>query len=101
MNIQLWKKRKKLLNLTYDDLAKISGVSKRTIAGIFGGGYKYESPTLNTIQAIERALGINSFETTDTLSEQEQEIISMFRKLPDKLKQLVIDQLIIFSTTRT
>lgn len=59
MDLDLWKKRKKELHLTHDDLAKISGVSRRTIAGIFSGDPRYESPTWNTIQAIERALGIN------------------------------------------
>ncbi len=59
MNIELWKKRKKELHLTHDQLAEMSGVSRRTIAGIFANDERYASPTFNTIQAIERALGIN------------------------------------------
>lgn len=59
MDFELWKKRKKELKLTHDELADISGISRRTIAGIFGGDPRYASPTLNTIEAIERALGIN------------------------------------------
>jgi DNA-binding helix-turn-helix protein len=35
MDIELYKKRKKELNLTYDELAKISGVSRRMITGLF------------------------------------------------------------------
>lgn len=60
MNIEIWKKRKKELNLTHDELAKLSGISRRTIAGIFSGDPKYESPTLNTITAIEKALGLDN-----------------------------------------
>ena len=59
MNIQKWKQRKKELGWTHDELAEKSGVSRRTIAGIFSGDPRYESPTYNTIQAIERALGLD------------------------------------------
>lgn len=60
MNIEFWKKRRKELKLTYEELATLSGVSRRTIAGIFGGDYQYSSPTLNTVDAIERVLGISN-----------------------------------------
>ena len=59
MDLDLWKKRKKELHWTHDDLARESGVSRRTIARIFAGKPNTPSPTLNTIEAIERALGIN------------------------------------------
>ena len=58
MNIELWKKRKKELHWTHDDLARESGVGRRTIAGIFSGDPRYESPTFNTIKSIENALGV-------------------------------------------
>ena len=41
MNIELWKKRKKELHLTHDQLAEMSGVSRRTIAGIFANDERY------------------------------------------------------------
>lgn len=72
MNIEIWKKKKKELKLTHDDLAKISGVSRRTIAGIFGGDPKYESPTLNTITAIEKALGLDNSNDGWTTEERSQ-----------------------------
>lgn len=59
MDIQQWKRRKKELHLTHDQLAEKSGISRRTIAGIFSGDPTYQSPTLNTVEAIERALGLN------------------------------------------
>lgn len=58
MDLGLWKKRKKELHLTHDQLAEKSGISRRTIAGIFSGDPNYSSPTLNTVESIERALGI-------------------------------------------
>lgn len=60
MDITAWKKRKKDLHWTHDDLARESGISRRTIAGIFAGDPRYSSPTLNTVEAIEKALGISS-----------------------------------------
>lgn len=59
INLELWKKRKKELHWSHDDLARESGVSRRTIAGIFAGDERGQNPTIETIQAIERALGLD------------------------------------------
>lgn len=61
MNIESWKRRKKELKWTHDDLARESGVARRTIAGIFSGDPRYASPTKNTMEAIERALGLSEW----------------------------------------
>lgn len=58
INLELWKKRKNELHWTLDDLARESGVSRRTIAGIFANDERGKNPTSYTIQAIERALGL-------------------------------------------
>lgn len=79
MDIQLWKKRKKELHLTHDQLAEKSGVSRRTIAGIFSGDPTYQSPTLNTIESIERALGLNQPQTKkDPVLEDEVELNDIY-----------------------
>lgn len=57
MDLELWKKRRKELGLRYDDLAEKAGVSKRTIEDIFRG--YTTAPRIDTVEAIERALGIN------------------------------------------
>lgn len=59
INIELWRKRKKELHWSHDDLARESGVSRRTIAGIFAGDNRGQNPTIETVQAIERALGLD------------------------------------------
>lgn len=99
MNIELWKKRKKELKLTHDELAKKSGISRRTIAGIFSGDPKYSSPTYNTVQAIERALEITPSDLqwtaeeralgiTDTIkisvTPEEEEILYLYRQIVKK-----------------
>lgn len=94
MNIQKWKQRKKELGWTHDELAEKSGVSRRTIAGIFSGDPRYESPTYNTIQAIERALGLSEDGYKDTMpfevTPMEEEVIQTFRSLSDEDKQLFL-----------
>lgn len=94
MNIEAWKERKKELGWTHDELAEKSGISRRTIAGIFSGDPRYESPTWNTVQAINRALGLTEEGYRDTMPVEitplEDELLALFRELSDEDKQLVI-----------
>lgn len=94
MNIQKWKQRKKELGWTHDELAEKSGVSRRTIAGIFSGDPRYESPTYNTIQAIERALGLSEEGYKDTMpfevTPTEEELITKYRSLSEENKKLFL-----------
>lgn len=58
MNLELWKKRYKELGFkNYGELAEKANVSKRSIEDIFRGFTK--NPRTDTVEAIERALGIN------------------------------------------
>lgn len=57
MDLELWNKRRRELHYSYDDLAKKSGLGRRTIANIFSGARS--NPTIDTIQKIERALGLS------------------------------------------
>lgn len=57
MDIELYKRRKKELYFTFDELAKRSGVSRRALTQIFSNP-ESSNPTTATIQKIERALGI-------------------------------------------
>ena len=57
-NLKLWKQRKKELNLTFESIAQTTGVNISTIKDIFRGATY--SPRIDTVQAIERALGISS-----------------------------------------
>lgn len=65
MDIERLKKRKKELGWTHDELAERSGISRTTIARLFSGNPDYPSPTYNTVQAIERALGLDRPAWTD------------------------------------
>ena len=56
-NLESWKKRKKELKLTLEDISKTSGVGISTVKDIFWG--VTTSHRIDTIQAIEQALEIN------------------------------------------
>lgn len=95
MNIDIWKKRRKELKVTYDQLAEMSGVSRRTIAGIFSGDEHYQSPTFNTVQAIERALGLSSDpppnKTAEPLTEAEERLLGAYRQLVPSMQDYVLE----------
>ena len=58
MDLELWKKQKKALHLTYEELAKKANLPKGSIQNIFAGFVP--APRIDTVEAIERALGIKN-----------------------------------------
>ena len=56
MDLDLWKRIKTEQDLSYDVIAEKSGIPKTTVTNIFCGYVK--TPRIDTVQAIERALGI-------------------------------------------
>lgn len=76
MDLDLWKKRYKELHFkNYEELAEKAGVSKRTIEDVFRG--YTTSPRIDTVERIERALGIN---------EKSPPVQQEGLKVPDSLK---------------
>lgn len=63
MNLELWKRRKKDLKLTLQEISDISGIPKRTVDQIFSG--KTTNPRIDTAQAIEKVLGIGGTDWTE------------------------------------
>ncbi len=99
MNLSLYQKKRKQLKLTYDQLAEMSGVSKRTIAGIFSGDENYQNPNISTVEAIEKALGITKDTAkwtdedraqgvTDTaqrnVTPEEDDLLTLYREIGQK-----------------
>ena len=84
MDIDLWKKRKKELNLTFEDLSVITSVSVRTLKSVFSGERK--NTTTFTVQAIEKALGLDN-ETFTDISAEERDFIEVFRQLTEEEKK--------------
>lgn len=83
MEIQEIKAYMKSKKITYQDLADMTGLSLSCITKIFGGYAKY--PRIDTIQLIERALGLDNEKTpTDELSEGERELIALIKQMTDE-----------------
>lgn len=107
VNLALWKTRKKELKLTFDELAAITGSSISTLKDIFRG--KTTDPRIDTVQAIEKALGLESGGITPEEYEQgarytkkvsitadEEDILDISREVMEKLgnekgKELIIE----------
>ena len=83
MDIQEIKAYMKAKKITYQDLADMTGISISTIKKIFSGISQY--PRIDTMQAIERALGLDNEKTpTDELSEGEKQLIELVKQLTDE-----------------
>lgn len=57
-NIKVLKEQRKKLGMTFDELSEKSSIPKRTLENIFLG--KTKNPRVDTMQAIEEALGLSS-----------------------------------------
>ena len=95
MDILALKNRKKELKMTLDELSEKSGIAKRTIEDIFRGATK--NPRIDTMQAIERALGLTMEETQkspqDELSEGEKMLLDLFNRVPEEQQELVLQMI--------
>lgn len=101
MNIEQWKIAKKEKNLSYDDLARITGYSRSTITNIFCGYIEF--PRYETIQAIEKALGITSdkieYKNEEQYTEQEKRLVKAFRTLIPSMQENILELVESMSTT--
>ncbi len=57
-NLEFYKTKKKKLKLTIQSISEKSGLPRRTVEDFFSGTSK--NPRIDTVEAIERALGINN-----------------------------------------
>lgn len=88
MDITLYKKVLKERNMTYVDLSEKTGLSVGCIKRIMAGIAKY--PRIDTIETIERALGIDSKERLWSdrkkvgITADEEEMLDVFREIGEK-----------------
>ena len=83
MEIQEIKKYMRTNKITYDELANRSGLSISTIKKIFSGISQY--PRIDTMQAIEAALGIEEKPFTEKeLSKEEKELALLISQLNEE-----------------
>ena len=92
MNIEPYKKRKKELKLTNEDVAKIAGISKRTVEDFFRG--YTDNPRIDTVQAIEKALGLSSDPEEKTLSENAERLLTAYSSLIPSMQEYVLQMVL-------
>lgn len=92
IDLTKWKERKNELGLNYEKIAKLAGISKRSVEDIFRGYTK--TPRVDTVEAIERALGLRDGGLQETareeISPQEYRLLSAFRSVDAVTRELVI-----------
>jgi transcriptional regulator with XRE-family HTH domain len=92
VDIERLKQAKKEKKLSYDDLAAMTGYSRSTITNIFCGYIEF--PRHETIEAIERALGIDEEKKpSDDLSEGEKALLELFNQVPAEQQALVVQMI--------
>ena len=95
IDIATYKSKKKELGITFEELSKLSGVPVQTLHNIFRG--HTTTPRIDTVQAIERALGLAPTFTDEeralglsdnhliALSDEDRELINLFAEAEEKL----------------
>lgn len=90
-DLELWKKAKKEQKLTLEDIAKKSNIGISTIKDIFRG-VTY-APRLDTVEAIEKALGLNKPNADDNaplLTDKEKALLEAFNNMLPETQDFVL-----------
>ena len=88
MDIEYLKKIKKQKKMTLDEISEKSGIPKRTIEDIFRGATKH--PRIDTMQAIEKALGVYNEKTPSDETEGAQEWMQLYYALTEENRALLV-----------
>lgn len=95
IDVAAYKSKKKELGITFEELSKLSGVPVQTLHNIFRG--HTTTPRIDTVQAIERALGLEPTFTDEeralglsdnhliALSDEDRELINLFAEAEETL----------------
>lgn len=97
VDLELYKKRKKELHLTFEQLSDISGVPLQTLHNFFRGHTAH--PRIDTMQSIERALGINidisapseNEKAAPALTDKEERLIKAFNVLIPPMQDYILE----------
>lgn len=91
MNLETLREAKKRAGLTIAEIAQRANLPKGTVQNIFCG--YVPNPRSDTLEAIERALGLSEEGYRDTLpfevTPMEEELVRTFRTLSEEDKQLL------------
>ena len=84
-NLEVWKKRKKELKITLDEIAESTGISISTIKDIFRGATY--APRIDTVQSIEQVLGLSDEQSQPT---EQPRFLTLYNSLSPIQQEKVI-----------
>lgn len=87
-SIQDIKMYMKANNMTYQELSDRSQIPLNTLKNLFCG--KTKNPRIDTMQAIERALGINEKAPPPNMTEGQNDLLKVYSSLTDENKDLLV-----------
>lgn len=84
VNLDLWKERKKQLKLSLMDISNLTEISISTLKDIFRGATT--DPRIETVQRIERALGLEERENRppSNMTESEKELFDLITQMNEE-----------------
>lgn len=91
MDLQTLRNAKKAKKMTLMDISVASGIPKRTVDDIFSG--HTVNPRIDTLDAIERALGIQTAKSTASkieLNELQSRLLTAFNSLLPAMQESVL-----------
>lgn len=85
--------KRKELKLTFAQLSEKSGIPLRTLQDVLQG--RTANPRIDTMQAIEKALGINdtSIQQNNNISLKEQRLLTAFNDLIPPMQDYIIEMI--------
>ena len=81
MDVLKIKNLMKSKGITYEELSTMSNIPLNTLKNIFRG--KTQNPRIDTVQAIEKALGLDKSEDI-AISAEDRELIELIKQLSDE-----------------
>lgn len=90
MDMQDLNSIRKSKNITIEELSKRSGIPQITVERVLYG--KTPHPRIDTLQALERALGVEK-EKPPELSDGEKALLELFSRVPADKQALVLEMI--------
>lgn len=88
IDLELWKTKRKELKMSLNDLSAITQVSISTLKDIFRGATT--DPRIETVQRIEKALGIEKEKAPTDLTDGELKLILSLRVMSQEKREMVM-----------
>ena len=94
MSVEELREERKRKKITFKELSLRSGIPIRTLENILSGHTPH--PRIDTMQAIERALGLaggSPLDNAETLTDKERRLLRAFNALLEPMQDIMLEQM--------